>query len=240
MGAPFEADKDEMQTAALMVTVRNERGRAMLDEAVRRGRVEVLLDGGRGGAALPSTGDRSKLAFATFERDSIVKSLTDASFVAADAGAPSWVGDILAKFIAKTLPTGLEFARYSIDYHFLRNQLFCEERMGKARADRHVPRFASAVQAPYAEQSRRPRSCARISPCVTAFQKAGICTRCRETPSWRASTTSTNSWTRPSSSSISLCSRRPTAMVKTKAICGKSSSGARVATTWWPGRTRRR
>ena len=157
MGAPFDADKDEMQTAALMVTVRNERGRAMLDEAVRRGRVEVLLDGGRGGAALPSTGDRSKLAFATFERDSIVKSLTDASFVAADAGAPSWVGDILAKFIAKTLPTGLEFARYSIDYHFLRNQLFCEERMGKARADRHVPRFASAVQAPYAKQYRAMR-----------------------------------------------------------------------------------
>ena len=33
----LEADAaDEMQTAALMVTVRNERGRAMLDEAVRR------------------------------------------------------------------------------------------------------------------------------------------------------------------------------------------------------------
>ena len=31
MGAPFDAEKDEMQTAALMVTVRNERGRAMLD-----------------------------------------------------------------------------------------------------------------------------------------------------------------------------------------------------------------
>ena len=29
--------------------------------------------------------------------------------------------------------------------------------MGKARADRHVPRFASAVQAPYAEQYRAMR-----------------------------------------------------------------------------------
>ena len=47
MGAPFDADTDEMQTAALMVTVRNERGRAMLDAAVRRGRVEVLLAAAR-------------------------------------------------------------------------------------------------------------------------------------------------------------------------------------------------
>ena len=41
--------------------------------------------------------------------------------------------------------------------YVLRNQLFCEERMGKARADRHVPRFASAVQAPYAEQYKAMR-----------------------------------------------------------------------------------
>ena len=55
MGAPFAADADEMTTAALMVTVRNERGRAMLEEAVRKGRVEILADGGHGGATLPYT-----------------------------------------------------------------------------------------------------------------------------------------------------------------------------------------
>ena len=52
----------------------------------------------------------------------MVKSLTDPSFVAGDAGAPPWVGDILASVIARTLPKGMEFARYSIDYHYLRNQ----------------------------------------------------------------------------------------------------------------------
>ena len=41
MGAPFGAG-DEMITAPLMVTVRNPRGRRMLDAAVAAGRVEVL------------------------------------------------------------------------------------------------------------------------------------------------------------------------------------------------------
>ena len=49
MGAPFDAKRDEMTTAPLMVTVRNERGRRMLDTAVKSGRVEILQRGGAGG-----------------------------------------------------------------------------------------------------------------------------------------------------------------------------------------------
>ena len=53
----------------------------------------------------------------------MVKTLLDPSYVAGDQGAPPWVGDILATVIARTLPKGMEFARFSIDYHYLRNQV---------------------------------------------------------------------------------------------------------------------
>lgn len=150
MGAPFSND-DEMTTAPLMVTVRNARGREMLETAVASGRVSILQRGGKGGRALPSTGDRRAITMKTVAGDSMVKSLTDPSFIAGDKGAPPFVGNILANIIAKALPTGIEFARYSIDYHYLRNLLFVEDRMGK-RADRHVPAYARAIMDRYADE----------------------------------------------------------------------------------------
>ena len=103
MGAPFGAD-DEMITAPLMVTVRNSRGRRMLDAAIAAGRVEVLQRGGHGGRGLPSTGDRRVITMKTVQADSMVKSLLEPDYVAGDQGAPPWVGDILATLIARTLP----------------------------------------------------------------------------------------------------------------------------------------
>ena len=150
MGAPFDASKDEMTTAPLMVTVRNERGRRMLDTAVKSGGVKILQRGGVGGRQLPSTGDRRAITVKTVQGDSMVKTLLEPDFVAGDQGAPPFVANILADVIARTLPTGLEFARYSIDYHYIRNQLFCDDRMGN-RATRHVPSYARAICEPYAD-----------------------------------------------------------------------------------------
>lgn len=151
MGAPF-GPRDEMTSAALMVTVRNSRGRAMLDEAVRAGNVEILQRGGHGGAGLPSGGDRGAITMKTVQGDSMVKSLTQAEYQAGDKGAPPWLGNLLASFIARALPKGLEFARYSIDYHYLRNRLFVERRMGPTQAARHVPGYAEALMSPYADE----------------------------------------------------------------------------------------
>ena len=150
MGAPFDSKKDEMTTAPLMVTVRNSRGRRMLDTAVKSGRVEILQRGGVGGRELPSTGDRRQITVKTVQGDSMVKTLLEPDFVAGNQGAPPFVANILADVIARTLPTGLEFARYSIDYHYIRNQLFCDDRMG-TRATRHVPSYARAICEPYAD-----------------------------------------------------------------------------------------
>ena len=150
MGAPFDASKDEMTTAPLMVTVRNAKGRRMLETAVASGRVEILQRGGAGGRQLPSTGDRRAITVKTVQGDSMVKTLLEPDFVAGNQGAPPFVANILADVIARTLPTGLEFARYSIDYHYIRNQLFCDDRMG-TRATRHVPSYARAICEPYAD-----------------------------------------------------------------------------------------
>ena len=150
MGAPFDAKTDEMTTAPLMVTVRNAKGRRMLANAVERGSVEILERGGPGGRRLPSTGDRRSITVKTVEGDSMVKTLLDPEYVAGDKGAPPFIANILADVIAKALPTGLEFARYSIDYHYLRNRLFCDDRMGN-RAARHVPAYARAICEPYAD-----------------------------------------------------------------------------------------
>ena len=89
MGAPF-TDADEMITAPLMVTVRNARGRAMLDAAVAAGRVEVLQRGGKGGRGLPSEGDRRGITMKTVEGDSMVKSLTQRDYVAGDQAAATF------------------------------------------------------------------------------------------------------------------------------------------------------
>jgi 7-hydroxymethyl chlorophyll a reductase len=113
----------------------------MLERAVAAGRVQILQEGGHGGRALLSTGDRRPITMKTVSRDTMVQSLTTPGFVAGDRGAPPWVGNFLASIIARTLPRGLEFARYSIDYHFLRNALYCEDRMGK---ETPMPMHASA------------------------------------------------------------------------------------------------
>lgn len=134
-----------MQRAPLMVTVRNPRGRFLLDTAVARGTVEVLRRG-----ALPSTGDRAAITKKTVEGDSMVRTLTDPSYAPGDRGAPPFVASILARVVGMALPTGLEFARYSIDYHYLRNALYVKRRMGPARAARHVPKHAAALMGRYA------------------------------------------------------------------------------------------
>ena len=170
MGAPFTSGS-EMTTAPLMVTVRNGRGRQMLERAVAAGRVEVLQRGGKGGAGLLSEGDRAKITLSTFERDSLVQTLTNPDYVAGDRGAPPLIAGLLARVISQALPKGMEFARYSIDYHYLRNLLFVEARMGATQASRHVPRRAVLARArkrnPEGPRTRamRHRTLRRVATC---------------------------------------------------------------------------
>ena len=40
---------------------------------------------------------------------------------------------------------GLEFARYSIDYHYIRNWLYVRSKWGVERAEQHIPTYAKRI-----------------------------------------------------------------------------------------------
>jgi 7-hydroxymethyl chlorophyll a reductase len=50
--------------------------------------------------------------------------------------APLWLGKVLAWFLNLIGPKGLEFAKYSIDYHYIRNWLYVH-RWGARRTSCH-------------------------------------------------------------------------------------------------------
>ena len=60
---------------------------------------------------------------------------------------PKPVGDVLAKVLTWLGPKGLEFGRYSTDYHYIRNYIYVNRHMGAERAARHVPEFAKRLVA---------------------------------------------------------------------------------------------
>jgi 7-hydroxymethyl chlorophyll a reductase len=63
--------------------------------------------------------------------------------------APVWVGNIIARILLWLGPKGLEFGRYSIDYHYTRNFLYVMRNMGAERAQRHIPEFARRLVQQY-------------------------------------------------------------------------------------------
>lgn len=56
--------------------------------------------------------------------------------------APKWVGSIIAKILTAIGPKGLEFGRYSIDYHYIRNYIYVNRHWKADRAQQHIPTFA--------------------------------------------------------------------------------------------------
>ena len=44
---------------------------------------------------------------------------------------PIWLGNILAGVVLKLGPKGLEFGRYSLDYHTIRNWLYVQRNWGE-------------------------------------------------------------------------------------------------------------
>ncbi|XP_019094995.1 PREDICTED: 7-hydroxymethyl chlorophyll a reductase, chloroplastic [Camelina sativa] len=112
------------------ITVRNERGKEMLSL------VENLLE------ITPtiSSGDRRPFVTETVKADD------DAKFGQGPAQpAPLFVGNIIAFILSLVGPKGLEFARYSLDYHTIRNYLYVNRKWGKQRANRHMPSYAKKI-----------------------------------------------------------------------------------------------
>ncbi|KAL6189347.1 hypothetical protein ACLB2K_040736 [Fragaria x ananassa] len=111
------------------VTVRNERGREMLSL------VEKLLEI----TPTTSSGDRRPFVLETVKADDTAK------MGRGPDPAPKFIGNVIAFLLNLVGPKGLEFARYSLDYHTIRNYLHINRTWGKERADRHMPSFAKKI-----------------------------------------------------------------------------------------------
>ncbi|XP_023909464.1 7-hydroxymethyl chlorophyll a reductase, chloroplastic isoform X1 [Quercus suber] len=112
------------------VTVRNERGREMLSL------VENLLEI----TSTTSSGDRRPFVVETVKADDNAKLGKGPS-----EPAPKLIGNLIAFILNLIGPKGLEFARYSLDYHTIRNYLYVNRTWGKERADRHMPSYAKKI-----------------------------------------------------------------------------------------------
>jgi len=112
------------------VTVRNAKGRALLDLIQDSLETQPAVQGG----------DRTALVVQTLRSDD------DAKFGKGPAEPmPRWLGNILASVVEFVGPKGLEFAKYSIEYHYLRNYLYVNRVWGEERAGEHVPGYVRRV-----------------------------------------------------------------------------------------------
>jgi len=136
MGAPLD-DNSRMDQSLQTIAIRNRRGAQMVQTAVKASRLEL-----RGDA--PGKGGHEKLSTATVTADSIVLSMAS-NKAPPEQGMPPFMGEIMA-FAMRTMgPKGINFARYSIDYHLLRNYLHVLNEWGEARTNRALPAYAREI-----------------------------------------------------------------------------------------------
>ena len=144
MGAPLDSDK-RMDESYQTLTLRNSRGSKMVETAVKANRLHI-------GDIATGRGSHEQLASATVASDGIVQSMIGGNVP--EQGMPVWAGEILA-FVMRNYvgPKGVNFARYSIDYHILRNYLHVLKEWGEERANQTMPQFAREIVESYLNSS---------------------------------------------------------------------------------------
>ena len=142
MGAPLEAGK-RMDESFQTLTIRNEKGLDMIETTTQCGRLSI-------GSTATGKGNFEGFALSTLQSDAIVQSMTGGSIM--EKGLPEWIGNVLALILQKAGPTGINFARYSIDYHILRNYLHVVDEWGEASARKIVPAYAQKIVKKYLEK----------------------------------------------------------------------------------------
>lgn len=131
MGVPYQ--HKPMTQHCQQVLVRNDRGQEMLDLV----RPLLALQ------APESGGDRRNFVMQTVLQEERGSSQT----------LPKPLGHLLAWLLTKLGPQGLEFARYSIDYHTLRNYLYVARHRGPGGLAQ-IPEYARAIVADYDQQGQ--------------------------------------------------------------------------------------
>eukprot|EP00245_Coleochaete_scutata_P015900 TRINITY_DN7243_c0_g3_i1.p1 TRINITY_DN7243_c0_g3~~TRINITY_DN7243_c0_g3_i1.p1 ORF type:complete len:164 (-),score=23.40 TRINITY_DN7243_c0_g3_i1:35-484(-) len=140
------------------ITIRNSRGAEMLD--LVRPMLEVT--------PTVSTGDRGPFVMETVKADDRATLGNEKT-----TPAPRFVGNIIAFLLGLVGPKGLEFGRYSLDYHTIRNYLYVNRTWGQ-RAQEHIPSHAKKLVQMYNRQGDIDKLLAmQAAPKETAPLKKG-------------------------------------------------------------------
>lgn len=143
MAAPLSSNG--LMTQSLQsLTVRNVRGVSMVDAALSQGMLEVE-------GVARGTGEHDKISLATVFSDNIVLEMLDRP--TKEEGMPLLLGNIFATVMRRVGPKGVNFAKYSIDYHVLRNYLHVLKNWGARRAHRTMPQYARDIVDDYIKNS---------------------------------------------------------------------------------------
>jgi coenzyme F420-reducing hydrogenase beta subunit len=135
MGAPLLSSS--MDRSYQTLTVRNRRGAFMVDLAQTR--LEIRPEqAGRSGRFVAG------LVGATLTSDALVNQMVGSAPPPPNNGMPVWIGEILATILTQTGPKGLNFAKYSIDYHILRNYFYILHQ-STSKQDVTVPSFSQSI-----------------------------------------------------------------------------------------------
>jgi len=146
MGAPIDKNFS-MNTSYQTLAIRNDRGMKMVHAALERETPRISLHGEAQGS-----GSYEAFVMSTVENDAIVMSM--AGQTPPEEGMPKWIGNIVAAIVTRLSPKGMNFARYSIDYHLLRNYLYVLYTWGEERAELSVPLYAKVIVGEYLKSSR--------------------------------------------------------------------------------------
>ena len=161
MAAPYDRNNFEMHTSQQTITIRNPRGEMMIQSALDAGRLEK-------GPIASGTGMYETFASATVSSDNIVQAMIGGEVKS--EGMPRYLGEIMATVMSSVGPKGVNFARYSIDYHVLRNYLHILDVWG-VEADRMLPKYAKAIVEHYLDTDkgfRRIEEIVRAKKLITA------------------------------------------------------------------------
>ena len=139
MAAPLNTNMDQSYQS---ITVRNLRGENMIQSALNSGRLEL-------GPEATGMGSHENFAMATVSSDNMVQKMVGVKIKS--QGMPRFLGEVIAAVMTNVGPKGVSFARYSVDYHILRNYLHCLEFWGQETANKMIPTYSQRIVHHYVE-----------------------------------------------------------------------------------------
>ena len=143
MGAPYD-EATSMDQHHQSVIVRNENGRFMMDVLKQHRRVEIAPP-----VSSPGLLKRAGLVLQTVRADDAAK-----RGEGPDGNPPRMIAELIAWLLTRLGPRGIEFAKYSVEYHYLRNMIHVNRHWSKEKAARHIPEHARRIEEKYGDVVR--------------------------------------------------------------------------------------